>query len=253
MASDEARIRGRLNAGSATPVCEWKASGWLHGSVPTCKVQGRKKPWFETEVLSALRSAIQQACACGSAPYRRGMPEPQPICTIGHSTRTIPEFVDLLRTASVRFVVDIRSVPRSRTNPQYNLNALPQELASYQIGHAQIPELGGLRKKSKVVAPKANGFWTNQSFHNYADYALSDEFHLGLSQLLEISTDRRCAIMCSEAVWWRCHRRIVADYLLQRGEVVFHLMGRDRVEPAKLNAAATELDGKLLYPAGSAE
>lgn len=109
------------------------------------------------------------------------MPEPQPIRTIGHSTKTIPEFVELLQAASVQLVIDIRSVPRSRTNPQYNLDVLPQELASYQIGHAQFPELGGLRKKSKVVAPEANGFWTNQSFHNYADYALSDEFHLSLS------------------------------------------------------------------------
>lgn len=178
------------------------------------------------------------------------MCEPPSIFTIGHSTRTIPEFVELLRVGDVELVVDIRSMPRSRTNPQFNLDALPETLASWQIGHTVIPELGGLRKKSKTISPDVNGFWNNKSFHNYADYALSSEFHLGLSRLLEVSRDRRCAIMCSEAVWWRCHRWIVADYLLHRGRIVFHLMGRARIEPAKLNAAAMESGDALVYPAG---
>jgi uncharacterized protein (DUF488 family) len=178
------------------------------------------------------------------------MYEPHSIHTIGHSTRTIPEFVELLRVGNVEMVMDIRSIPRSRTNPQFNLDALPETLASWQIGHIVIPELGGLRKKSKTISPDVNGFWSNQSFHNYADYALSDEFRLGLSRLLEVSQDRRCAIMCSEAVWWRCHRRIVTDYLLYRGRIVFHLMGRARIEPAKLNEAAKESGDALVYPAG---
>ncbi len=177
------------------------------------------------------------------------MPDPLPIHTIGHSTRTIPEFVELLRVGNVAMVVDIRSVPRSRTNPQFNLKVLPEELVSWQIGYTQIPELGGLRSKSKIVPAEVNGFWTNQSFHNYADYALSAEFHLGLSRLLELSQHRRCAIMCSEAVWWRCHRRIVADYLLHGGKGVFHLMGSARVEPATLTKAATAEGDALVYPA----
>ena len=98
------------------------------------------------------------------------------VYTVGHSTRTIPEFVELLNKGPVELVVDIRSVPRSRTNPQFNLDALPEALAAWQIGHMQIPELGGLRRKSKIVPPEVNGFWINQSFHNYADYALSGEF-----------------------------------------------------------------------------
>ena len=98
-------------------------------------------------------------------------------------------------------------------------------------------------------SPEVNGFWLNQSFHNYADYALSSEFRLGLSRLLELSEERRCAIMCSEAVWWRCHRRIVADYLLHAGRKVFHLMGSARVEPAKLTEAATADRDALVYPA----
>ncbi len=178
------------------------------------------------------------------------MSEPHSIHTIGHSTRTVAEFVELLRIGNVELVVDIRSVPRSRTNPQYNLDALPEALASWKIDHTIIPELGGLRKKSKTISPEVNGFWVNQSFHNYADYALSDEFRLGLSRLLELSGDKQCAIMCSEAVWWRCHRRIVADYLIRVGFSVFHLMGRARIEPAKLNEAARESGDALVYPAG---
>ena len=96
-----------------------------------------------------------------------------------------------------------------------------------------------------------NGWWENRSFHNYADYALTGEFHRGLDELVALGRERRVAMMCSEAVWWRCHRRIVADYLLTRGESVFHLMGPDRVEPAKITPAAKpEPDGALVYPAG---
>ena len=177
------------------------------------------------------------------------MSEISPIFTIGHSTKAIPEFVELLRAGGVQFVVDVRSIPRSRTNPQYNLDTLPEGLAAWQIGHTQIPELGGLRKKSATVPPDTNNYWVNQSFHNYADYALTDEFHTGLTRLLELSHDRRCAIMCSEAVWWRCHRRIVADYLMFSGRTVCHLMGRERVEPAKLTVAAVANGPSLTYPA----
>ena len=171
-----------------------------------------------------------------------------PIYTVGHSTRNIERFVDLLRRGPVELLVDIRSTPRSRTHPQYNLDTLPEALAAYQIGHIRIAELGGRRPKSKTVPPEINAFWTNQSFHNYADYALSDVFHAGLAQLRALSSDRRCAVMCSEAVWWRCHRRFVADYLLAEGREVFHLMGDDRVEPAKMTPAATPEGRALVYP-----
>jgi uncharacterized protein (DUF488 family) len=140
-------------------------------------------------------------------------------------------------------------VPRSRANPQYNFDALPDELAPFQVGYERIAELGGLRGRSKEVAPKVNGFWENQSFHNYADYALSDAFGRGLEQLESIATERRTAIMCAEATWWRCHRRIIADYLLLRGRSVIHLMGEGRREPAKMTPAAEERDGRLVYPA----
>jgi uncharacterized protein (DUF488 family) len=173
-----------------------------------------------------------------------------PIFTIGHSTRTIEAFVALLRAGGVERLVDIRSVPRSRTNPQFNPDPLADALAPLQIGHTRIAELGGLRKPSQAVAPEVNGYWTNRSFHNYADYALSAEFRAGLAELEALAGERRCAIMCAEAVWWRCHRRIVADYLLHEGCQVFHLMGDGRVEPAKLTPAAVPAGDGLHYPAG---
>ena len=170
-----------------------------------------------------------------------------PVFTIGHSTRAIPEFVELLRAGSVQMVVDVRRMPRSRTNPQYNFDVVGNELAPYQVGYMRIAELGGLRKKSPVAAD-VNAFWENRSFHNYADYALSPEFRMGFRQLLDMSAERRTAIMCAEAVWWRCHRRIIADYLINAGRAVYHLMGADDAQPAAMTKAAVRADDGLRYP-----
>lgn len=149
-------------------------------------------------------------------------------------------------------MIDVRTVPRSRTNPQYNADVMPEALAPWQIGYDRIAELGGLRARSHDVPADVNGYWENQSFHNYADYALSPKFADGLDQLERMSEERPTAIMCSEAVWWRCHRRIIADYMLLHGREVFHLMGPGKIEPARLTSAAQELDGHLVYPAPSA-
>jgi uncharacterized protein (DUF488 family) len=149
----------------------------------------------------------------------------------------------------VQLVVDVRTVPRSRANPQYNADVLPGELAQWQIGYDRIAELGGLRSRSHDLSPDVNGFWENRSFHNYADYALSAAFDEGLDTLMRWAGERRTVIMCSEAVWWRCHRRIIADYLLLHGRTVLHLMGGGRIEPASPTPAATERDGHLVYPA----
>lgn len=174
---------------------------------------------------------------------------PYPFHTIGHSTRSIAEFVALLRVADIALVVDIRTVRRSRTNPQFNSEVLPEKLAAFGIGYEYIAELGGLRGKAHDIPPTLNAFWINQSFHNYADYALSAEFYGGLDRLAALGRQRRCAVMCSEALWWRCHRRIVADYLISRDESVFHLMGHDRIEPAKpTGGVRAGLDGTLVYP-----
>lgn len=174
---------------------------------------------------------------------------PLTICTIGHSTRPIAAFVELLRLGGATMVVDVRTVPRSRTNPQYNLDRLPDELAPYQIGHRYIPELGGLRKKRSEVPPEVNGYWQHRSFHNYADHALSDDFQRGLDELLALGERQTCAIMCSEAVWWRCHRRLIADYLLLRGANVLHLLSPARPEPAKMTPGAVPQGKLITYPA----
>jgi uncharacterized protein (DUF488 family) len=177
-----------------------------------------------------------------------------PFYTIGHSTRTIEEFVSVLKSGPVEIVVDIRTIPRSRTNPQFNEDLLPVNIAPYGIAYIRIAALGGLRGKAKDVPPQVNGLWQNASFHNYADYALSPAFHSGLTQLIELGRKRRCAIMCSEAVWWRCHRRIVSDYLLARGETVFHLMGSERLEQARLTPGASiSAPGVVRYPAQPAQ
>lgn len=171
-----------------------------------------------------------------------------PIYTIGHSTRSIEEFVNILRGAGVTQLVDVRSIPRSRTNPQYNLDTLPETLAHYQIGHVYLQDLGGRRPRQASVDPAMNGFWQNQSFHNYADYATTEPFNAGLGELVALCAQRPSAIMCAEAVWWRCHRRIIANYLLNRGCAVYHLMAAGRTEPAKLTPAAKPHEAYLVYP-----
>jgi uncharacterized protein (DUF488 family) len=172
--------------------------------------------------------------------------------TIGHSTRSLPEFVELLRSQDIELVVDVRTVPRSRTNPQYNRDVLPETLARYQVAYEHSPALGGLRGRNKDVATSVNAFWENQSFHNFADYALTESFHAGLARLRALGQERKCAIMCSEAVWWRCHRRIIADYLIAAGETVFHILSKNRVEPARMTDAALPGPNKsLTYPAAA--
>jgi uncharacterized protein (DUF488 family) len=172
-----------------------------------------------------------------------------PFHTIGHSTRALGEFIGLLHESEIELLADIRSIPRSRTNPQYNLDTLPDSLAPDGIAYAHIAALGGRRGKRAGDEPSPNGYWTHPAFRNYADYALGDTFDEGLSTLVDLGHRNRCAIMCSEAVWWRCHRRIVTDYLLARGETVRHIMAAHQVKPASLTpGAVVQPDGHLIYP-----
>ena len=168
--------------------------------------------------------------------------------TVGHSTHPVERFVDMLRAAGVSFVADVRTMPRSRTNPQFNADVLPAALAGAHIGYEHIPPLGGLRSRRREVAPEVNAFWENKSFHNYADYAMGDAFHAGLEHLRSIGRESPCAIMCAEAVWWRCHRRIIADYLLAAGEDVRHILADGQVRAAQMTVAAQACDGSLVYP-----
>lgn len=170
--------------------------------------------------------------------------------TIGHSTRTIDEFNDLLQESGVNLVVDVRSIPRSRTNPQFNQQSLPEALAPWQIGYEHIAALGGLRGKVHGVVPSPNAYWRVRSFQNYADYALTAPFAAGLALLREYGGQHRTVIMCAEAVWWRCHRRIISDYLLAAGDHVMHILGKSHVDVASLTpGAVVRDDGTVVYPA----
>jgi uncharacterized protein (DUF488 family) len=172
------------------------------------------------------------------------------IYTIGHSTRPTGEFVALLQQVAVDLLVDVRSIPRSRTNPQFNTDALPETLLQFGISYRHLAALGGLRHRKKGATQSRNMFWQVAAFRNYADYAATDAFKIGLDELRALARDNCCAIMCAEAVWWRCHRRIITDYLLAQGVTVMHIMGLNKIAPAKLTPGVQSLpDGTLIYPA----
>ena len=173
------------------------------------------------------------------------------IWTIGHSTRSSAELIDLLGQIPIELLVDIRSLPRSRTNPQFNADLLPATLAESGIRYRHLAALGGLRRPRKDGAPSPNTLWRNDAFRNYADYAAAcPAFRQGLDELTALARSKRTAIMCAEAVWWRCHRRIVSDYLLASGVAVAHILGPNKIEPASLTPGAHPLpDGAILYPA----
>ncbi len=171
------------------------------------------------------------------------------IFTVGHSTRTVAELVTLLRQVDVDLLVDVRSIPRSRAMPQFNIDRLPDSLAVEGIGYQQLPSLGGRRHHPKGAPPSTNTLWRVLAFRSYADYAMTAAFRVGLDELLALTHQHRCAIMCAEAVWWRCHRRIIADHLLARGIPVQHIMGLGQVTSATLTPGARVLDETPCYPA----
>jgi uncharacterized protein (DUF488 family) len=170
--------------------------------------------------------------------------------TIGHAARPIAQFVELLREAEIQLVVVVRAMPRSRANPQFNRDALPKACLRSQSTTSTLRSSRGLRARSADVSPSVNAFWENPSFHNYADYAMSECLRSGLMRLRQLGHAKRSAIMCAETVWWRCHRRIITDYLLVAGDEVFHILGPNRAERARLTPAAKlNPTGTLTYPA----
>lgn len=167
--------------------------------------------------------------------------------TIGHSTHPLDEFVALLQSHGVDWLMDVRTVPRSRTNPQYNLDSLPEALVPFGIGHEYNKGLGGLRH---ARADSPNTGWRNASFRGYADYMQTPEFDEALELLVERTAEKTVAIMCAEAVWWRCHRSMVAEAMIVRGHEVQHIMPDGRLNEATLRSFAVVDQTRITYPPG---
>ena len=168
--------------------------------------------------------------------------------TIGHSTRPLAELIGMLTDAGVTRLADVRYIPRSGRHPQFNIDTLPAALAESGIDYRHLPALGG-RRGARQDRPSRNTLWRVQAFRNYADYAETPAFRAGLAELERLATDRTTAIMCAEAVWWRCHRRLVTDYMLTRGWEVIHVMTPGKQEPASLtDGAMPQPDGTIAYP-----
>ncbi|WP_347266016.1 DUF488 domain-containing protein [Paracoccus sp. (in: a-proteobacteria)] len=170
--------------------------------------------------------------------------------TIGHSSRDIGEFLAMLGAAGVGLVADVRRFPHSRSHPVFDGARLRDELARAGIGYRHLPALGGRRGQQADMDPGLNAYWHVQAFHNYADYALGPDFAAGFAELLALGYEQRVALMCAEAVWWRCHRRIIADHLLLSGHAVTHLLAPGHSEPAQPTPGARmAAAGKVIYPA----
>src|ERR1700719_496457 len=175
---------------------------------------------------------------------------PTAIWTIGHSTRSIEEFLSLLAGSRIEVITDVRSFPGSRKYPQYGREALAATLVAHAIGYHWLPALGGRRR---VSPDSPNIAWRNASFRGYADYMSSTEFAQGLVQLLEVSNKARTAIMCSEAVWWRCHRSMIADALCVRGIEVVHILNAKDSVVHPMTSPARVVRGALTYAAAERE
>lgn len=170
--------------------------------------------------------------------------------TVGHSNRSTGEFIELLQESAIERVVDVRKLPGSTKYPHFNEDSLRVSLSKEGIELLRSDALTGRRPVSREVAFEVNAWWENRSFHNYADHGLSLEFSAGLATLREQNVSKRVALMCSEAVWWRCHRRIIADHLLAHGEDVFHILGAKQINAAELSAGAVIGDDQTVtYPA----
>jgi len=173
-------------------------------------------------------------------------PTPQSLVfTIGHSNRSIQEFLEILQAHRLTLIIDVRKMPGSRTNPQFNRDALTQALEEIGLGYVHIPKLGGLRRRSP---DSPNSGWKNASFQGYGDYMLTPEFEFGLQELLTQVQNQRAALMCAEAVPWRCHRSLIADALLVRGIAVEHILSISRVQPHALRDWALVAGTRITYP-----
>jgi uncharacterized protein (DUF488 family) len=166
------------------------------------------------------------------------------IWTVGHSTRSGDEFIEILRAQGIEVLVDVRTYPGSRRYPQFNRAALAESLAAVGIRYLHEPSLGGRRR---ARPDSHNTAWRNEQFRGYADHMETDEFKNGVRALLELAANARVAVMCAEAVWWRCHRSLIADYLKAEGHEVVHILDEKKTEEHPFTAAASVINGRLSY------
>ena len=169
------------------------------------------------------------------------------VWTIGHSTRSIDDFVSLLKANGIRLVADVRSLPGSKRYPQFNKETLADSLGKVGIRYEHFPQLGGRRKPRE---DSRNTAWRNASFRGYADYMETKEFDKGAKRFLDLAADAGpAAIMCAEAVWWRCHRSLISDYLKAHAIDVIHILDAKKTEPHPYTSAARIVNGRLSYAA----
>jgi uncharacterized protein (DUF488 family) len=167
------------------------------------------------------------------------------IFTIGHSTRPLEDFLALLGEHNIQLLADVRTVPRSRHNPQFNIETLPNSLTEAGLDYIHLKDLGGLRK---TVPDSVNSGWRSASFRGYADYMLTDAFTSALDGLIALASDKNVAIMCAELLWWRCHRMLIADALSIRDWEVIHILGAGKMQPHHLTKFAVVSGLALTYP-----
>ena len=170
--------------------------------------------------------------------------DPVTLWTIGHSNRSIEQFLEMLASERIEALADVRRFPGSRRLPHFNQENLSKSLTDAGVDYVHFPELGG-RRRTRADSP--NTAWRNEAFRGYADFMMTAEFRAGIERLLALAKEKRTAIMCAEALWWQCHRSLIADYLKAAGHNVNHIMTPTKTEPHPFTSAARLVDGRLSY------
>ena len=218
-------------------------------SCPCCGITSTRSS--AAEAPRRLKAAAVKAAGRTTLPSTAGLHEDDGQCrvlTVGHSTRAVEAFLELLRAHHVTQLIDVRTVPRSRHNPQFNTETLPGTLAAVNIGYAHAAGLGGFRR---TTPDSVNTGWRNLSFRGYADYMQTADFAANLVGLIELARGDRVALMCAEAVPWRCHRSLIADALVVHGVSTCEIVNPTRLQPHKLTPFACVCGTEITYPPAS--
>jgi hypothetical protein len=237
---ESANFRGAANLCQISPqFADFGVVLTLKGKTKATIVAGKRAAPAKTNPATTKKAAATEAAPSGAAADKLT------VLTIGHSTRTIQEFLSMLQSHSVERLVDVRTIPKSRRVPQFNSDALAASLREQGIEYAHLATLGGLRRPKK---DSVNTGWRNASFRGYADYMATEDFREGLNRLLELACTKRTAIMCAEAVPWRCHRSLIGDALLARGVHVEDIMSATSARQHEMTPFAKVEGLGIVYP-----